>query len=1279
MEKREEMGVLGRRRAWGRWVVLWLGGLVVFGLGLRGELVVSELLYAPSAEEGGERGEYVKIWNKGHVAIDVTGWFFDRGIEFVFPEGSVIVAGGRLVVAKDADYLVGRYFGIEAGKVVGDYSGKLSNSGERVRLRDVDGMDRIDFEYGVGGDWPAVAYGGTGHSIVFVGDGMRDMEDGRAWTGSRHPKGTLRERPSWWTPEMSAAYNALRGIVINEIQANHSIESDYVEFYNPTTAAIDLSGAWLSDEGSELRKHRLPAGSVVGAGKFLVVEISGEKTGFGLGSGGEAVYLAAPDGSFVVEAYRYGAQERDVGIGRYPDGGRDWFRSVEGTPGEANKRLYSPPVLISELMYHDREGQGKEYLELFVVGDQPVDVSGWEFRGVRFRFEEETILEPGRYYVVADDEERLRESYQLPAGSLLGEYGGSLSNGGERISLLDAWDIVVETVRYGDEWPWPPAADGLGASLERRYWEAPYDEAGAWSGSPLGRPSPSRANSKVDCEEEEEGSLVRLSEFVYHSALRSEDDRGTEFIELTNFGGEAVSLEGWALVGEVFYQFGKGVVLGSGESIVAAWSPERLAREYPSLGLEGVAGAYEGDLGNGGGRILLVRPEGSLADGVSYDDDFPWPSLADGRAANEEGGDISLRRVCWEGLGWDAAHWVADREPSPGRMEKGREGGEEGSCASLPALLVEAETEPKRVTSAERPLLAAVFAESEEGLVHSARVRYWVDDVEMDGGEAMMSLEMNDQGEGGDWRAGDGKWSVRMPLLAANSIVRYQVEWEETSGQRGVSPSGERDAFGWHAYFVEPQSSSGHFKVYHLFLSAANWRRLEENIALGTVVDNRVNPRWNEEVPAVFVADGIVHDVQARHQGSHYYRNNRSAGHLPFGCASGRNDDPVPVLNWRIDFPSYRRHDGIDVLILRSLHGWPRHIAFRLFELAGVPAPRTGWAKLRVNNCDYTDKVFQIERPGRDLLTRWFGEVGDFFKPHVNPFFGSASADLITEPLYDYTVQERYEHTYDRKTLEWKNNPFDGVADAPQAMIEGLHQARDQGKEALRAWLADHFDVDLTLRYICTQNYIAFTDGIQSNYFLYKKADDGKWCMLPWDMAATMNREYAMLHPFYGGDESRLGNLGNRRGGWNRILDSFYIAYEAEYLEMLYEFNNTIFAPEAMLPVVREAAILGSFGRSWEDWSMSFVYQRHDFLNRFIQSRSLSPLLTLRVEEGQIILEWPSDRSDYMLETAAAIEGDEAHWKQVLAPDNRYIAPPNQSSAYFRLARKPEPATTPAP
>jgi hypothetical protein len=48
-----------------------------------------------------------------------------------------------------------------------------------------------------------------------------------------------------------------------------------------------------------------------------------------------------------------------------------------------------------------------------------------------------------------------------------------------------------------------------------------------------------------------------------------------------------------------------------------------------------------------------------------------------------------------------------------------------------------------------------------------------------------------------------------------------------------------------------------------------------------------------------------------------------------------------------------------------------------MFEQAGVPSHRTSWANLRINGCDYNPAAFQIERPGSDLVARWFDEVGE--------------------------------------------------------------------------------------------------------------------------------------------------------------------------------------------------------------------------------------------------------------------------------------------------------------
>jgi Lamin Tail Domain len=50
-------------------------------------------------------------------------------------------------------------------------------------------------------------------------------------------------------------------VVINEIMANSGVGSDWIELHNRTSTPMDVSGWFLSDDGADLRKYRLGAGT----------------------------------------------------------------------------------------------------------------------------------------------------------------------------------------------------------------------------------------------------------------------------------------------------------------------------------------------------------------------------------------------------------------------------------------------------------------------------------------------------------------------------------------------------------------------------------------------------------------------------------------------------------------------------------------------------------------------------------------------------------------------------------------------------------------------------------------------------------------------------------------------------------------------------------------------------------------------------------------------------------------------------------------------------------
>ncbi len=124
-------------------------------------------------------------------------------------------------------------------------------------------------------------------------------------------------------------------------------------------------------------------------------------------------------------------------------------------------------VVINEVLYHSpNDLNDLEYIELFNAGDEPVKLAGWELsKGVKFDFPRKTVIEPKGFVVICKDQELFEKFYG--GVETVGEYKKSLSNGSDKINLKDSDGEVVDTMEYDDRAPWPVAADGYSASLER--------------------------------------------------------------------------------------------------------------------------------------------------------------------------------------------------------------------------------------------------------------------------------------------------------------------------------------------------------------------------------------------------------------------------------------------------------------------------------------------------------------------------------------------------------------------------------------------------------------------------------------------------------------------------------------------------------------------------------------------------------------------------------------------------------------------------------------------
>ncbi|QDT12876.1 lamin tail domain-containing protein [Planctomycetes bacterium K23_9] len=141
-------------------------------------------------------------------------------------------------------------------------------------------------------------------------------------------------------------------VSINEIMADNdaTIEDpdeagafeDWIELYNSATTSVDLSGFYLTDDSADPTQWRLPSGSTIDSGGYLIIWADGDTdqgddhASFKLSASGESVLLYNTDGSTLVDSISFGEQTTDVSYGRFPDGSSTLAALSAATPGASN-------------------------------------------------------------------------------------------------------------------------------------------------------------------------------------------------------------------------------------------------------------------------------------------------------------------------------------------------------------------------------------------------------------------------------------------------------------------------------------------------------------------------------------------------------------------------------------------------------------------------------------------------------------------------------------------------------------------------------------------------------------------------------------------------------------------------------------------------------------------------------------------------------------------------------------------------------------------------------
>jgi hypothetical protein len=534
---------------------------MIQGWGCHGEIIISEIYYN---QTGPDNAEFLEVHNPGTEAMDIGGYHFDNGILYTFPGGTMIDGGGHLVLVWSVAGFSASYPGVPITGIymeegLADPPGALDKGGERVTLRNASGVSIFSVRYDNAAPWPELA-DADGYSLVpYRTDSPVDPDEPFYWRHSMMAGGS---------PGTSEHDPGLPPVYINEIRTRDGLlNNDVIELHNPNPDPIDIGDWYLSDNVSAVdgvgvgrKKYRIPAGTSIPGNGYLLF---GESTlGFSLSSRGERVFLYSGNAvgqlTGYVHGFFFGPAADGITFGRYVNG--DGFEQLvpqeSPTLGAANSGPRVNSLVITEAMYN--QPSAIEYIEFQNNSGSAIQLANgtdlWRLSDSTlpvshiFTFPAGQTIAPGEIFLVMNTNLAVfTAAHDVPAGvKIYGPYSGNMSNGGERVNLerperlnttnpLDISYIVVETLQYGDDAPWPNSPDGTGNSLTRRDLEAYADESGNWRASLEGGGSPGWNTNYED-------EPIYVNEALTHTDFPSVD-----VVELFNPNAGSVDISGWYL------------------------------------------------------------------------------------------------------------------------------------------------------------------------------------------------------------------------------------------------------------------------------------------------------------------------------------------------------------------------------------------------------------------------------------------------------------------------------------------------------------------------------------------------------------------------------------------------------------------------------------------------------------------------------------------------------------------------------------------------------------
>lgn len=357
--------------------------------------VVINEVYTFSNQSEIEDLDWIELYNTTDADIDLTDVLMWEGggseEAWKFPKGSIIPAKGYFVVECDK-------YGLHSNPVKYPSWG-LSKGPEEVIVLANSDLKVID-EIALPSLNEYETYG-------------RATDDAEEWV--IYKNGTMGKANEG--PVRGEFVNTV-GVYVNEVYHDNSdvfsadrwdASVDFIELYNATDADIDMSGWEIYDDTEkDDKKYVIPAGTIIKAKSFLTYDVYKENPngpGFGLGAGGDWVFIYKPGKSELVDKIEVPAFSKESGlrdkgytVGRKPDGSSHLVIFAEATKNASNNKAPvfqeissgegtepapeekpAASVVFNELC-GNKAYDGAKFIELYNPSETECDLENWTIR-----------------------------------------------------------------------------------------------------------------------------------------------------------------------------------------------------------------------------------------------------------------------------------------------------------------------------------------------------------------------------------------------------------------------------------------------------------------------------------------------------------------------------------------------------------------------------------------------------------------------------------------------------------------------------------------------------------------------------------------------------------------------------------------------------------------------------------------------------------------------------------------------------------------------------------